>query len=166
MKKLSLLLSAFFLSACATQNYSSPQKEVHRTKVPGAYIENLVPYKHPRAKKEGDLMPQPIIGREVPGMSLWTNKDGVEAEIGEVFSYDGNNDGIPDYEFIIRFCDAGKGVKPYAAHDAPHKLLYVDLDRNGEIDMVRNLNSLEEKSFMLPMIKRGCKQEEKNKTKK
>ena len=163
MKKLLPLLLPFFLQANA-------QESDYQYIPQGADIENFVDttYKHPGPRKIGSFMPK-VIGNPVYSMSLFKrNKDDVEEEIGTIVGYDKNWDNIPEYDFIRRNCDDEKDLetygahninRPYAAYDPLNRLLYVDVNRDGKIDVVRNIDSIKGETFNLPMKKGDCIQE-------
>ena len=153
MKK-SLLILALALQTNAS--YSDQQVKVQEES-----IETLVEttYKHPRARKVGELMPQPI-GERVSLMDMFRlNKiTGARKMMGIVLGFDRNGDYIPEYEFMNRFCDSKSGVKTYAVYDIPNKKLYIDSSRNKHIDsIVEGIDNLENKRF--PMIPIKCKKE-------
>ena len=154
MKK-TLLLLALSLQANAQQIYSPPQ-----IKIQGAYVENLVEtvYKHPRAKKVGDLMPQPR-GNGITVLDMYRKniKTGDEKIIGVIYGYDLNGDKIIEYEFFDRDCDVDSEVKTYAVYDAPNKKLYIDSSRNKHIDSIVEINSI--LGATLPMIPARCEEE-------
>lgn len=155
MKK-TLLLLALSLQANAQQDYSPPQ-----IKTQGADIETLVEttYKHPEPRKVGDLMPQPegeIIAYTF--MSAINIITGEIRKLGVAIDYDRNEDNIPEYKFIRRFCDAGRDVITYAVYDVPYDLLYIDSSRNNRIDSILGGNPLER--FIIPGIPAKCEENE------
>jgi len=155
MGKILPLLLVLSLQANAEPSYSNIHEEA-----PSANIETPaeIIYKHPKVKSIGEQMPLDI-GKKVTWMGLTSNDPlTLESEpSGIIFGYDRNRDGIPEYQFIRRFCDFHKEVKTYAIFDVPNRTLYVDFDLDGDIDSIVNLDSLED--AILPMIPVGCEQE-------
>jgi hypothetical protein len=157
MKKLSLLLLALF-SQANVSCYSNQQ-----VKVQGEETENIeaiveTTYKHPRAKKVGELMPQPkgkIVSYTITSaidMTTWEMK-----KVGAIFGFDRDGDKeTVEYGFIRRFCGDNRDLETYAVLDVPHKLLYTDSSRNNHIDaVVEGIYSLKDVWPMTPI----CKQE-------
>lgn len=156
MKK-SLLLLALALQANAEPSYTNLGERIR-----GADIEMLVPYKHPKAKEVGDLMPYPL-GELVTSLELYVLNSGkikgAKRLVGIIYGLDRNGDGVPEYEYIHRICDEYKEEKIYAVYDAPHKLLYIDSSRNKHVDLIAELDSI--LGATLPMIPTKCEQEKK-----
>ena len=160
-KTLSLLLALSFPSI----DYAH---ESNKTHTHGADIENVAPYKHPRAKKVGDFMPQPI-GKPIKVIDLYVNNsEGIEGAVrdaGKIYGFDRNPEdekNIAEYEYIARICDEDKKVMVYAVYDVPHKLLYVDSNRDRYIDsVVDGIDFILDAT--LPMIPTRCEDDLKNK---
>ena len=134
MKKLLPLLLTF--SALSMQANSHELDIIH---LHGASIENFVEtvYKHPKARKVGDLIPIPFGEKVSYTITYRLNKRTREIrKVGLIIGYDRNGDEIPEYEFIRRFCDIGSSVETYAVFDVPHKLLYINSSRNNKIDSI------------------------------
>ena len=136
MKKLLQLLTLSALSMQANASCSDPQVKVQREG-----IETLIEttYKHPVAKKVGELMPQPTGEKVFYTITYSLNR--ITREIKKVgliigFDRDGDKYRIAEYEFIKRHCDSHMEVKTYAVYDVPHKLLYIDSFGNEHINLV------------------------------
>ncbi|MCH8945650.1 MAG: hypothetical protein IIA85_01890 [Nanoarchaeota archaeon] len=157
MKK-SLLILALALQTNTI--YSDPQ-----VKVQEEGIETLIEttYKHPRARKVGDLMPRPQ--GEIVSYTFTSGLNIIAREtrkVGLITGYDRDGDFIPEYRFINRHCNphmkvkSHMEVKTYAVLDVPHKLLYIDYSRDNHIDsIVEGVYSLKGVWYIIPK----CEQE-------
>lgn len=158
MKK-SLIILALALQTNAS--YSDPQIKTQAKETEN--IETVVEttYKHPKARKVRDLMPQPegeIVSRTI--MTAINKITGEIKNLGLSIDYDRNPEdekNIPEYKFIRRFCDVGRDVITYAVLDIPNNKLYVDSSRNRYIDLILEGNALE--IFIIPGIPVECEQD-------
>ena len=154
MKKLLPLLALFLQTDAEPDSQIKAQAEKTET-----LVETV--YRHPGAKKVGDLMPIPFGEKVSYTITYRLNKRTREIrKVGLIIGYDRNGDEIPEYEFIRRFCDIGSSVETYAVFDVPHKLLYINSSRNNKIDsIVEGIYSIEGVWPMIPIC-------EENKAKK
>ena len=153
MKKL-LPLLALFLQADTTPSYSQIKAQAEKTET---LVEKI--YKHPKARKVGDLMPMPF-GEKVSYTITYglNRRTGEIRKVGLITGYDRDRDEdrTAEYEFINRRCDFQKEVKTYAVYDVPNKLLYIDSSLNNNIDLIaEGVYSIKDVWPMIPM----CEQE-------
>jgi len=156
MRKSLFLLLTLPLQISVESCHPDQQEKVH-----GTDIETIIetPYKHPEAKKVGDLMPIIPFGKEVSYNFTYgfDRRTGKVINGGLIVGYDKDGDKIPEYEFVGRSCDFHKDIITYAVLDVPNGTLYVDSSRDGRIDLiVEDIDSLEGKVW--PMMQ-TCEQE-------